>query len=154
MYENLPTQLVDNRMKDLFKIFDEHIETINKLVEEPNFLGCETIATDLITISVMSDFGDGILIGEVLEAVFSQISPLFVRFEISEKEQNAIKNKVKEQITLIGKSYNKEDKRNLYEALKNLRSLVTEFQFKCWKTIKRKKEAEGILGIRRRLRRE
>ena len=139
--------LVDYQMKDILEIFDQHFERINMLLEERNFLGCKRIATDLITISVMSDFGDGIFVGEVFEGVFDQISPLFKHFEVSEEEKNDMKNHVKEQVALIAKSFSKKDKRDLYETLKNLRSLVTKFQFKCWHMIKPKPAAERAVEI-------
>lgn len=138
-------------MKNLFQIFDENFEVIKRLVDQDNLSGCSSIATDLITISVMSKFGDGVLIGEIFEGVFDQIGPLFNRFEISEDEGNAAKEKIKEQVKLVAEAYKHEDKKELYEALKNLRTVATELQFKCANIMKRKTEGEESRHLRQRM---
>ena len=127
-------------MKDLFQIFDESFETIQKLIEDDNYAGSSSISTDLITVSVMSDFQDGILIGEVLEGVFDQIDQLFYTYALKAEVQNAIRKQTYEQVALIGKSYKNGEKEKLYEALRNIRAIATQFQFKCFKTIKPRPE--------------
>jgi hypothetical protein len=100
----------------------------------------------------MSDFRDGVLISEVFESVFDQIAPLFDQYEVSEEDRSVIKEKVKEQVAIVAKSYGIENKIELYEALKNLRVVATDFQFKCFKMMKPKPETEArriIMGRRR-----
>ena len=138
-------------MKEMFQIFDESLATIQKLIEDKNYEGSSSISTDLITISVMSNFRDGIMIGEVFEGVFDQISPLFRAFEIGAEVHALITKQVIDQVALVGKSYKNENKERLYEALRDLRSIATQFQFQCIKTMKAKPEmvSEGI-RVRRR----
>ncbi len=138
-------------MKDLFQIFDESIETMQKLIAEDNYAGSSSISTDLITISVMSDFQDGILIGEVLEGIFDQIGQLFFTYRLSVEVQKAVREQICEQLALVGKSYKNGDKEKLYEALRNIRTEATQFQFKCFKTIKPRPEfsPQGLRVSRR-----
>jgi len=138
-------------MKDLFAVFDESFELIRKLLDEHNFSGCSSIATDLITFSMMSDFTDGVLIGEVLESVFDQIAPLFERFEVVEQERNTLKERLKEQVGLMSKSYRMENKTEVHESLRNIRVAATAFQFKCYRTMKPKSDSDRdrILDRRR-----
>jgi hypothetical protein len=138
-------------MKDIFDVFDEKFELMQRLVNAGNYDGCLSISTNLITISVMSDYADGVFVGEILESSFGQILPEFRAFEVGEDERKAMGEKIGHQIGLIAKSYRKEDKRELYEALKNLRTAVTEFQFKCRSMMKPKlsPREQIYLGSRR-----
>lgn len=129
-------------MKDILQIFDESLMTIHKLIVDKNYEGSSGISTDLITVSVMSDFRDGVMIGEVFEGVFDQISPLFQEFEIDAEARTSITKQIADQVTLVGKSYKDENKERLYDALRNLRSIATQFQFKCFHTMKAKAEME------------
>jgi len=145
-FSKTPTSGPDSPMKDILKIFDESFETIGKLLEESNYSGCSNIATDLITISGMSEFGDGVFIGEVLEGVFDQINTTVGNFTTSEEDIEALRGQMKEQVALVEKTYKNKDKRQLYEALRDLRVVATGFQYKCFWTMKPKKPVRYLLG--------
>jgi hypothetical protein len=129
-------------MKEIFQIFDESLMTIQKLINDKNYAGSSGISTDLITISVMSDFRDGIIIGEVFEGVFDQINQLFQGFKIDAESHTSIAKQIADQVTSVHKSYRDENKEGLYDALRDLRSIATQFQFKCFRTMKAKHEME------------
>ena len=134
----------------MFGIFDENFDTICGLIEDKNYSGSSNIATDLITISVMSNFRDGLFIGEVFEGVFDQIGVTLENFKVPEEDQKALREKVREYVTLVSRTYKNKDKGAVYEALLNLRVTATEFQFKCYKTMKPKESGvRYALGKRR-----
>ncbi len=129
------------------QIFDEKFEIMQKLTDETNFSGLSGIATDLITTSIMFKYRDGVFIGEVFEAVFDQIDDLCHDFKVEENERNKVKKSIKECIKAISESFRKTDKNDLYEALLTLRFVVTELQYTCFTTMKRKRRlSRPIIG--------
>lgn len=116
-------------MKEVFQIFDEYLPILCESLEKLNFQSCATISTDLIKLSEMVDYTDGVFIGEVLEAVFNQVSVEMARFEISPEEKETLKIQLVGDIQSIYGCYKEEDKNNLYNALRTLRSNATKFQF-------------------------
>ena len=139
-------------MKNLFQIFEENLEIMQKLIGENNYDGCSSVSTDLITVSVMSDFPDGVLIGEVFEGVFDQVAPLFQAFDLNDEVQSMLKKQIGDQVALVGKSIKDENKATLYDALRNIRNIATQLQFKCYKTMKQKPESESTRTLRLRRR--
>ncbi len=93
----------------------------------------------------MSDFADGILIGEICEGVFDQIIPELRRYEVPKVERDALSKELGEQMNAIAKSYQSKDKEGLYVGVRTLRGLGTRFQFKCWRTMKPKADLEERL---------
>jgi len=139
-------------LKNLFQIFEENLEIMQKLIGENNYDGCSSVSTDLITVSVMSDFPDGVLIGEVFEGVFDQVAPLFQAFDLNDEVQSMLKKQIGDQVALVGKSIKDENKATLYDALRNIRNIATQLQFKCYKTMKQKPESESTRTLRLRRR--
>lgn len=129
-------------MKDLFEIFDEKIEVMQKLTADLNFRACTSVSTDLITTANMFDYKDGVFIGEVFEAIFEQIWRLTRDYILTEDDQNMLKTKFSKYLAIIANSYKKTDKNELYGALSNLRCEVTKLQFSCEQTMKRKERRE------------
>jgi len=136
-------------MKDLFQVFDENFDMIQRLLDQQNLAGCSSISTDLITISRMSNFEDGVFIGEVFESVFDQVSPLFDQYEIKAEDRDSMMQSFKEQVALTQKLYKDQDKTELYNSLKKLRNVATEFQFKCWRTMKLGPAAKELRALMR-----
>src|SRR3990170_8199374 len=97
-------------MKDIFQIFDENFVVMQKLANEQNFQACLPLSNNLITTSLMVDYKDGVFIGEVFEAIYSEVDNLFRRFEIVEEEQNRLKSNFNEYIPAIASLYKKSDK--------------------------------------------
>lgn len=115
-------------VKNLTQIFDESLNNILSIVNDKNYYSCIKISNDLITISVQSDYKDGIFIAEVLDGVFSQIYPISDEYQIDEEYQNNIKDQLKKQLELLLSSYKDGDKNKIYNALKDLRSVATVYQ--------------------------
>ena len=112
------------------KLFDEYLPIICESIEKQNFQSCATISTDLIKLSEMVDYHDGVIIGEVLETVFNQVFTEMTRFEISPEERENLKRLFIGDIQSIYKCYKEEDKNDLFNALKNMRFNATRFQFR------------------------
>ena len=125
-------------MKDVYQIFDENLNTMKQFVEEYKFANCTKIASELIRIASFSDFKDGIMISEMLEAIFSQLTPLFLNYNISDVEIKSIRIELIKQIDLLSKSYKNTDLSKIYQILRDARVLVTQFQFKCWDLMEEK----------------
>ncbi len=107
------------------------------MVDQANFKNCSNISVDLIRLSTMAEYKDGIFISEILESIFEQIAPLLEGYDIPKDERTSIIAKLHEQISLLSKSYRNDNKEQIYEILKELRSMTTLLQFKCWNILKR-----------------
>lgn len=134
-------------MKNLFEIFDENFRLITKTLNQGNYEGCSNLSTNLITISFLANYDDGVLIGEVCEGVFHQIEPLLQRFELGKEEQESVKEKLRRSIASIAKSYRNENKNDLYVALRDMRAVATNFQFRTVTTVKSNPRMEGRYSI-------
>jgi len=126
-------------MKDLYQIFDESFQAMIALAGKSSYINCFNISVDLTRMSVQSDFKDGIFISEILENIFQQIGPLFDQYKIDEKDVKLIKEQVCEYLVLLSKVYRDEDKTKAYEVLRDLRSMTSQFQFKCWNYLENKR---------------
>jgi hypothetical protein len=129
-------------MKSLIEVFDESFTTMSRLVHQENYLACGIIARDLTRLSTLCDFADGILIGEVCEGVFDQIIPELGQHEVSKADRDTLSKQLAEAVSSMAKSYQNKDKRELYESIRNLRGIGTRFQFKSWRTMKRRPDLE------------
>lgn len=132
-------------MKDVSQIFDENLLLMCETLGKYNFSGCKTISTDLLRISALADYKDGVLIGEVLEAVFGEIGNTFELYEIREKDRDTLAEEITGQINLLTTS-NKANEKNIYEILRNIRYTTTKFQIMCFQTRKMKRSTERGLG--------
>jgi hypothetical protein len=133
-------------VKDVLAIFEDSLKEILKALGQKNYAGCSSMSTDLITVSVLSGYSDGTFVGEVFEGVFDQLAPLFDTYEVSDSERNSLEEGLREQINTIAKSYKTADKKALYTALRDMRALATEFQLKCFRTLKSKPNIEVRRG--------
>lgn len=131
-------------MRDLLEIFDEKFILMQKLSTELNFRACLANTSDLIQASIMFDYKDGVFIGEVLEAIFEQSWRLLRDFVLTDDDQKILKAKFGEYLSLIAKSYKEGDKNELFKALSNLRFEITQMQFRCLKSYKRKERNEHL----------
>ena len=129
-------------MKDIYQIFDENFKVLIEMTEKMNLLGCMNTSVDLTRIATMADFKDGVLVSETLEGVFTQLGPLMEQYDIPEAERKQIKEKMHQNMILLSQNYKANDKAKLYEILRDLRSLATCFQFKCWNYWERKRGKE------------
>lgn len=138
-------------MKNIFQVFDENFKLIAKTLTQSNYQGCSNIATNLIAVSVLENYSDGVLIGEVFEGIFEQIGPLWERFELGKEEQEIAKEKLRRCIASIAKSYRKENKNDVYVALRDMRTVATNLQFRTVTTVKSKHGMQGSysLGVQR-----
>ncbi|MGH2574311.1 MAG: hypothetical protein ACRD92_08950 [Nitrosopumilaceae archaeon] len=138
-------------MKDVYQIFDESLNTIRQFIEAYKFDNCTTIASELIHVTSMADYKDGIFISEILETIFSNISSLFGSYEINDDDRKLIKEQLKDQMGLLLKSYRDEDKAKIYHIVRDMRSMATQFQFKCWNMMTEKSEPEIKRFVRRQM---
>jgi hypothetical protein len=87
----------------------------------------------------MTDFDEGIMIGEILEGIFDQLAHLFVSFEISKDEKTKATDRLRDQLGSLSKVYAGKDKTTLYETLKRMRISTTRLQFDIWRTMNYKR---------------
>ncbi len=129
-------------MKDIYQIFDENFKVLIEMTEKMNLVNCMNTALDLTRVSTLADFKDGLFVSETLENVFSQVGPLLDQYNIPEVEGKQIKEKMHQSMILLSQNYKANDKAKLYEILRDLRSVATCFQFKCWNSWERKRGKE------------
>ena len=126
-------------MKEVLQMFDESFATMAASLKDEKYSNCMRLSTDMITLSVLSDYKDGIMIGEVLEAVFDQIGLHTLEdFEVTTEERISIKDRLAEYIMLLSQSYRNGNSNEIYDALREIRSAATSFQYKCLWTAKLK----------------
>jgi hypothetical protein len=127
-------------MKDIFQIFEKTYQDLQEAIENANFYRSSYISSDLISLSVLSDFPDGIMIGTVLEGIFYQMEDLLEQYQVNEKDTNAIKKEYRKQIDLLSKWYKDEDKSKIYKILRDLTTVTAVTEFKYNRMMKAKDE--------------
>ena len=121
-----------------YNVFDECLTKIENIIENKQLINCYRQCADLTGYSALANFKDGLLISEILEGVFMQLNNVFDNAEIPESEQKQFLAKLKSNISQIKSTYKEDDKNNLYNALKEIRSTATYFQINCWTTLPNK----------------
>jgi hypothetical protein len=120
-------------MKQLSEIFTELFTAIHEAVDENNFFACANISLDFIAVAELASFKDGVFIGEVFEGVFSQLKALYNEYVLGDEEFGEFKELTKQRIQIIANSYQKSDKNEVYEALRDIRNDVTVLQMKTFR---------------------
>ncbi|WP_174591672.1 hypothetical protein [Methanocella conradii] len=115
-------------MKDAFQALEDNIRVIINLVERNDYNSSRRFCTYLITTYTFLDYDDGILIFEILESVMDQIEDGLGFFEISDDVKNDLSKQIIKQLGIILTSYNNKNKEQLYDSLKEIRSIATRFQ--------------------------
>jgi hypothetical protein len=131
-------------MNDIFQIFEKPFQDLEDSIKNMNFYRSSNISSDLISLSVLSDYPDGILIGTVLEEIFSRMEDLFEQYEISEKDANIITKEYSEHMGTLSKSYREDDKNKVYEVLRDLSTITMETEFKYTRFKKGKDEVKRL----------
>jgi len=127
----------DSIMKKLEESFVEGLNLIMEQVKVSNYSGAETIATNLINISNHLDYPDGVLIGEILEAIFDQLMDTLSEYKIESGQQESLSNELLEGLEQLIKSIKTDDELSIYKVLRFLRTKVTSLQYQCWETARR-----------------
>ncbi|MCL2641995.1 MAG: hypothetical protein FWD52_00545 [Candidatus Bathyarchaeota archaeon] len=120
-------------MKQLSEIFADLFTAIRAAVEENNFFACTNISSELILVSELAGFKDGVFIGEVFESSFSQMRSLFNEYVFGSQELELFTESTKQYIQIIADNYENPDKTQVYEALKNIRNDITVLQIKTFR---------------------
>lgn len=116
-------------MKDIHQIFEEYFFSLTEPVKQSNYRSCANISSDIIKISEIIGFDDGVFIGEIFESIFLQIATELSNYQASEEEQQTLKINLLTSISQISKCYEEPDKTKLYDNLKGMRLLTTKFQY-------------------------
>jgi len=137
-------------MKTIFDVFDNNFTSICNALEDSNFRGSVYCSTELIRISDLLGFEDGILIGEILESTINQLSSEIGSYEIPKEEKAALMASLITQIKIISNCYKNENKNELFAALQKFRNLATKFQYNCRRNYKSTQKRFDPLEILRR----
>ena len=119
-------------MKDVYEIFADELQRLTG-PDDIGFENCFQIVPDLARIVAYSDFKQGLLVAEVLEGIFSQVEPLFNRYNIPENDATDIKNQIGQGLSLLSSAY-RNDYGAAYEIPADLRFAATRFQFRALTT--------------------
>jgi len=120
-------------MKDVITVFDENLNSIVEMLNSNNLKGCYFLSSSLTMFSHLSEYHDAVLISEVLESVFSQVGPLLDDEKVTPDAREQALTLLKQPLQEIIDNYQKDDKNELYAALKNIRVRATGIQLMCWK---------------------
>ena len=117
-------------MKQLSEVINDLFTSLLNTVEKGHFNGCARIAATLVEVSWLTEFKDGIFIGEVFESSFEQLSILLRDCHVSGADITKFIESTKLDIQVIIDNYREADKNQviIYESLKSIRSNVTMLQ--------------------------
>ncbi len=118
-------------MKDAKIVFTNKVGDIQKNLESANYSVCHRISSDLVKFTWNLELEDEVFISEILETVFDNlvdISDHAIPKEIRDK----INLDISEKIRFLVEAYNAKDPNQLYESLKQLRYITTEYQLNVW----------------------
>ncbi len=123
-------------MKGIFEIFQENISYLQKSIQKNNFFGCTNISDDLILVSLLSDFDEGVFNWYVLKTLFYQLDFIHEHYPISEDDKNEIRNKCFDQISIFEKSLEENNKEKYYVVLKDLVYFTMQLESKYRRLVK------------------
>ena len=122
---------------DLEEVFDTSLNRMKEMVGDENYSGCANQTTDLTTIAVHFDYESGLLISEVLDSVFEQVNVTIQSRAVGSSQLDKIKEQLNLQLDEVLKSYKKNDKNELFNALMKIRSAATRFFYHGFECPKR-----------------
>lgn len=123
-------------MKEMFQIFQENINYLQKSIQKNNYFGCTNISDDLILLSLLSDFDEGVFSWYVLKTIFYQLDFMYEHYPITEDDKNDIRNKCFNQITAFEKSIKETNKEEVYMILKDLVYFIMNLESKYRRLVK------------------
>ena len=120
-------------VKTMWQIFDEWLEEVLVLVDDENYASCGSMTSERISTFCFADFEDGVLVAEVLEAVFLQLNHVCSEHDIDDKFRKNIHDTIKDDLVRIQQAH--DNKENMYDALKKIRYNVTQHQLSLLKFV-------------------
>jgi len=115
-------------MRNADEVIISLINEIKTMVLGKNFTNASRTSSELIRFSTLIDNEDMILIGEVLESVFSQIKPIFDNYILSDEEISSIIDNLGSDLNSLIENYQTQEYEKLYYDLRNLRAKATKLQ--------------------------
>jgi len=106
------------------------INDIKEMAVKQRFANAFGISSELTKFSILVDNEDTILIGEILEGIFSQIGPIFDNYKLNDEEINLFVSGLIADLNSLIVNYQDKNYNKLYLDLKNLRSKSTKLQIK------------------------
>lgn len=113
-------------------------------IDQECFTNCYNISNDIIRVSALFENSDGVFVGEILEGVFSQLSPILQEYTVDDNDRKVLKDELENNIQLLAKAFVTHDSAGIYSSLRNIRYVTTKFQFKSWNTLSRKRSIKKI----------
>ncbi len=126
-------------LKEMIKLFDENIDEIQKYIQKGNYYACANISFDLLLVSLLADFKEGIFVWNLVKNTFLQIDLLLEQYEIDEEERNVIKNNCNNNIKKLQKFYyqdNDDGDEDIFNILVEFTVISTKTEFKYQKVNK------------------
>ena len=128
------------------EVFDTSLNRMKEMVGDENYSGCTNQTADLTTIAVYFDYETGLLISEVLEAVFGQVDNTIRIRVVDSSRQDQAKEQLSLQMDEVLKSYKKNDKNELFNALMKIRSTATKFFYHGFECPRRPEAPDNTNG--------
>lgn len=122
-------------MKDVLEIFDENLKAMIGMLEDGNIKGCTFVTSNLCIFSSLAEYKEGVMISETLNGVIYEIGPILDEEIYSVEEKISGLSRITKPLKKIIESYQKPDKSELYNALKEIRVQATQMQIQGWKGV-------------------
>ena len=124
--------------------YEKSLGEIIEQIKTENFSGCTSMATDMVRASILFENTDGVLVGEVLEAVFLELHSVMKNYEISKDKRSELIKDLVYSAQELANSFKNKNNIEMYNNLKNIRYIVTKFQFKAIYTLPKKKSSRIV----------
>jgi len=131
-------------MKDYRAVIEENFLTMREMVEVYNLRAAFTIVSDLTKVCTLFDDEDGIIIMEVLEGIFSQVGPIFEKYELSENIKSEFTSIAVVELDKLIENYKSNNQIEIYKSLRYIRSISTKLQIDQLRTGTRSIQQEQI----------
>ena len=125
-------------MKDISKVIQESISQILDLLQEFNFHGSNLVSRDLVTVSKLLDYTDGVFVAAVLAAAFGEIDDLVESYEVDASHLSGTRDELQKRIAVLIDYLKEKKTENIYAQLSGITNVVTDLRINTLYTTKRK----------------
>lgn len=125
-------------MKDISKVIEESISQIVNLLQEFNFHGGNRVSRDLVTVSRLLDYTDGVFVAVVLATALRDLDDLVGSYEVDPMKLSQTRDELQKRIAALSGYLNDKKTENIYAQLSRITNAVTDLRISTLYTSKRK----------------
>ena len=125
-------------------VFDTMLNRIKDLIRTGNYDGCANRISDLFAIATCFENKTGLFVSTVLGDAIERVEYTIQTRMIDADRQSEIGNQLLDSMDAVLKSYKKDDKGELFNALSEISSAAAKFSFYSFELPKRQENEDHI----------